>query len=65
LNVLVISINEGKHHVVIQVEKDKVKTLNSFIESLALRYLVSIDKNELNFEEKDKILEVTFTLKEF
>jgi len=65
LNVLVITMSEGNHHIVIQVEKDKVKTLNTFIESLALRYLVSIEKNELKFEEKEKILEVSFTLKEF
>jgi len=63
--VLVVSMSEGKHHVAVQLEKDKIKTFNSFIESLALHYFVSIENNELKFEEKNKILEVTFTLKEF
>ena len=65
LAVRVDSQKEGEHQISIDVEKDKIKLLNSFIETLALRYLVSIENNELKLEEKDKLLVATFTLKEF
>jgi len=64
-NVNVTSMEKGKHHIIIHVEKDKIKIFNTFIETLALRYFVSIENNELKFEEKEKILEATFTLQEF
>jgi cell division protein YceG involved in septum cleavage len=64
LAIRVDSQKEGRHQITIEVEKDKIKTLNSFIETLALRYLVSIENNELKLEEKDKVLVAIFTLKE-
>ena len=56
---------EGNEYTVtLQVDKNKIEKINSFIESLSLRYLVKIKNSELKFEEKEQALEVQFILEE-
>jgi hypothetical protein len=50
------------YSVTLQIDKNRIKKLNSFIETLSLRYLVKIKDNELHFEEKEQRLEVKFIL---
>jgi hypothetical protein len=64
-NVTVTSMAKGKYHITIGLEKEKIKIFNTFIETLALRYLVSIENNELQFEKKEKLLEASFIIEEF
>ena len=55
---------EHEYKVTLQVDKNKIKKINNFIESLSLRYLVKLKENELKFEEKEHALEVQFILEE-
>ena len=55
---------EQEYTVTIQVDKNKIKKINDFIESLSLHYLVKIKNSELKFEEKEQLLEVQFILEE-
>jgi hypothetical protein len=50
------------YSVTVQMDKNKIKKFNSFIETLSLRYLVKIRNNELFFEEKEPLIEVKFIL---
>ena len=60
-----IEPKEGnKYSVMLQVNKNKIQKINSFIESLSLHYLVKIKENELTFEEKNQVMEVHFILEE-
>ena len=50
------------YSVTLQMDKNKIKKFNSFIETLSLRYLVKIKDNKLSFIEKEPLLEVKFIL---
>jgi uncharacterized membrane protein YhiD involved in acid resistance len=56
--------SEHEYRVTIQVDKNKLQTINRFIESLSLHYLVKIKNNELTFEDKEPLIEVKFILEE-
>jgi len=53
---------EHEYTVTIQVDKNKIKKINNFIESLSLHFLVKVKNSELKFEEKEQLLEVQFIL---
>ena len=55
---------ENQYTVTLQVDKNKIEKINSFIESLSLHFLVKIKNNELKFEEKKQAIEVQFILEE-
>jgi len=57
-------VSNNSYNVIGKVDKSKIKSLNSFIESLSLHYLVKLKDNELLYEEKDELLEVKFGLEE-
>ena len=63
-DVRVESKEENEYSVTLQVDKNKIKKINSFIESLSLHYLVKVKENELKFEEKNQVIEVQFILEE-
>jgi uncharacterized protein YaeQ len=63
-DVHVESQSEHEYMVTLQVDKNKIKKINNFIESLSLRYLVKVKESELKFEEKKQVLEVQFILEE-
>jgi len=55
--------SEGGYSVIAQIDKNRIKKFNGFIERLSLRYLVKIKDNELHFEEKEQQqIEVKFIL---
>jgi len=54
----------NEYSVTIQVNKNKIEKINSFIESLSLRYLVKVKNSELKFEDKNQVVEVQFILEE-
>jgi len=60
--VTVVSPTEKVYNLTIFIDKDKISDFNSFLETISLRYLVKID-GALQFEEKDKALEVKMTLR--
>ena len=53
------------YNLTVQVDKNKIKNFNTFIETLPLRYLVVVKDNELRLEEKEQIVEIKFTLEAF
>ena len=55
---------EHQYAVTLQVEKNEIERINTFIESLSLHYLVKVKNSELNFEEKNQVIEVQFILEE-
>ena len=60
-----VELKEGNEYAVtLQVDKNKIEKINSFIESLSLHYLVKIKNSELKFEDKKQIIEVKFFLEE-
>jgi len=60
-----VESKEGKDYMVtLQVDKNKIQKINSFIESLSMHYLVKIKNSELKFEEKNQVIEVQFILEE-
>jgi len=54
----------NEYKVTIQVDKNKIEKINSFIESLSLRYLVKVKNSELKLEDKNQVVEVQFILEE-
>jgi len=54
----------NEYSVTLQVDKNKIQKINSFIESLSLHYLVKVKDSELKFEEKNQVIEVQFILEE-
>ncbi|MBU1668821.1 hypothetical protein KKC13_10425 [bacterium] len=61
--VIVESPEDKVYNLTMHIDKDKISNFNSFLETLSLRYLVKID-GALQFEEKDKVLEVKMTFRE-
>ena len=61
--VSIVSVGNHDYDVLIEVEKEKIDAFHSFIETISLRYLVRV-VGELEFKEKDKLLEVKLTLEE-
>lgn len=59
----IVSPEAKVYNLTMQIDKDKIANFNSFLETLSLRYLVQID-GVLQFEEKDKVLEVKMTFRE-
>jgi len=58
-----VESKEGNEYTVtLQVDKNKIEKINSFIESLSLHYLVKVKNSELKFEEKNQVIEVQFIL---
>ncbi|RUM69133.1 MAG: hypothetical protein DSZ07_05365 [Sulfurovum sp.] len=54
----------NEYKVTIQVDKNKIEKINSFIESLSLHYLVKVKNSELKLEDKNQVVEVQFILEE-
>ena len=63
-DVRVESKEGNEYRVTLQVDKNKIQKINSFIESLSLHYLVKVKNSELKFEEKNQVIEVQFILEE-
>jgi hypothetical protein len=61
-DVQVEPIEGNEYRVTLQVDKNKIQKINSFIESLSLHYLVKVKDSELKFEEKNQVIEVQFIL---
>lgn len=61
--VMVESPEDKVYNLTMYIDKDKISNFNSFLETLSLRYLIKID-GALQFEEKDKALEVKMTFRE-
>ena len=57
------SQNSG-YDLTVQVDKNKMKSFNTFIETLPLRYLVVVKNTELKLEEKAQLVEVKLVLEE-
>ena len=55
--------NSG-YDLTVQVDKNKMKSFNTFIETLPLRYLVVVKNTELKLEEKEQLVEVKLVLEE-
>jgi len=55
---------DNEYVVVLQIEKNRIKEINSFIETLSLHYLVQIKDSELKFEDKNQMIELKFILEE-
>lgn len=53
---------EQEYEVLIEVGKDKLDSIYTFIKTISLNYLVSIKDTELKFEDKKQLIAVTFTL---
>jgi hypothetical protein len=53
---------QSGYNITLQIDKNKIKRFNNFIETLSLCYLVKIKNNKLSFEEQDQQLEVKFIL---
>ncbi len=51
---------EQEYEVSIEVVKDKLDSIYTFIKTISLNYLVTIKDNELKFEDKKQFIEVTF-----
>lgn len=62
-NVMVNSPEANVYNLTMYIDKDKIKNFNRFLETLSLRYLIRID-GALEFEEKEKAIEVKMTFKE-
>ena len=58
-------IDKNRYKVIVKIEKEKLQIFHSFIETVALHYLINIEHSKLEFKEKDKNLEINFILKSF
>ncbi len=54
---------DKSYDVNIEIEKDKIDNFNALLETLSLQYLVEIT-SPLEFEEKDKLIEVKMSIRE-
>jgi len=60
-SVNISSMKDNKYEVNIAMDRDNIEKFNKFLETLSLRYLVKV-VGPLNFEERNKRLEVDFTV---
>jgi archaellum component FlaF (FlaF/FlaG flagellin family) len=62
-SVTVEAAGEKSYDVVLQVSKEKLDSFTTFLETLSLRYRVEV-VSPLSFEEKDKLIEITLSIRE-
>lgn len=61
--VMVESPEDKVYNLTMYIDKDKISNFNNFLETLSLRYLIKID-GALQFDEKEKVIEVKMTFRE-
>ena len=59
----VSSLGDKSYNLRIEVDKDKIKNFNMFLETLSLRYLVKVI-SPITFEEEEKFIEIKMTIQE-
>jgi len=59
----VSSLGDKSYNLRIEVDKDKIKNFNMFLETLSLRYLVKV-VSPITFKEEEKFIEIKMTIQE-